>query len=226
MQTKIVQQLPIRDELMLQQIDSGIKVVDCRIRYYAALLLMLSLLHFILCSYCCIAFDAHIAALLSLLILLYCIRSSYCCIAFVAHSYCRIAFVANIVLVVVIALVFVTTIHAHNTSYPSYARIQVGHIVSFSCSGSVIYKRVVQIRRYKDFKSMLQVEGVQSCLPQLKDGDYEGGVRIYHSFRGYKALAEVYGVLAFRLADVTVTPVDALNRRQQKALTKILTGSC
>ena len=119
-----------------------------------------------------------------------------------------------------------TTVHAHSTRthtrYPGYKGIKVGNIVSFSWQDSVTYKRVRGVFEYKDFESMLQAEGVQSCLPHLEDGEYERGVRVYHAFRDYETLAKKYGVVAFRLGDVTVSPVSPLNRRQQIALMKSL----
>ena len=110
--------------------------------------------------------------------------------------------------------------------YSNYANIKVGHIVSFTWKDSVTYKRVTGVFVYKDFKSMLQAEGVRSCLPHLKDGDYERGVRIYHSFRNYEASAKRYGVVAFRITNAIVSTFVAFNRRQQNVLktTLNLTG--
>ena len=96
----------------------------------------------------------------------------------------------------------------------------------------VIYKQVAGVFVYDDFKSMLQVEGVRSCLPHLDDGDIDGGVKLYHSLRNgrctYEELAKKHKVVAFRLRDVIVPPIEALTltRRQESALAKILTGWC
>ena len=73
---------------------------------------------------------------------------------------------------------------------------------------------------YPDFKSTLQAQGVRACLPQLNDGDIEGGVKIYHSFYNYEKLAEQYQVVAFALGDVIIPPIKTLTRTQISELKK------
>ena len=112
--------------------------------------------------------------------------------------------------------------------YPSLKKIKVGDVVFFSWSSTKIYKRVVGVFVYNDFTSMLQAQGVRACLPHLQDSDIDIGVRTYHSFRGrsgstYEALAKKHKVVAFKLGDVVVPPINALTRPQASALTKILT---
>ena len=108
--------------------------------------------------------------------------------------------------------------------YPSLKKIKVGDVVFFSWSSTKIYKRVVGVFVYNDFTSMLQAQGVRACLPHLQDSDIDIGVRTYHSFRGrsgstYEALAKKHKVVAFKLGDVVVPPINALTRPQASALT-------
>ena len=106
--------------------------------------------------------------------------------------------------------------------YPSYTRIKVGDVLEFRWKDRVIYRRVVAVSVYSDFKTMLKIQGVRACLPHLKERDYNGALKFYHSLTNYAQLAIEHRVVAFRLGTIQVPPFQPWNRLQIKKLEKML----
>jgi len=106
--------------------------------------------------------------------------------------------------------------------YPSYTRIKVGDILEFRWKDCVVYRRVVGVSVYSDFETMLKIQGVRACLPHLKERDYNGALKFYHSLTNYAQLAIEHRVVAFRLGTIQVPPFQPWNRLQIKKLEKML----
>jgi len=58
---------------------------------------------------------------------------------------------------------------------------------------------VKQVKVYKTFQEMLQDGGVQRYLPDMKDEDVDGAVKIYHGIPGYQQRAHQNGVVGIKL---------------------------
>ena len=84
----------------------------------------------------------------------------------------------------------------------------MGDTLCFKWKHSEIFKRVVVVFAYNNFKSMLQVQGVRSCLPHLNDGDIEGAVNVYHSFRDYEKLAKKFQNIFLTLKSLIILTLD------------------
>lgn len=57
-----------------------------------------------------------------------------------------------------------------------------------------LHAKVVSLGKYASFQEMLTHEGLHRCLPHASS--IEEGVRVYHSFPGYREMERIYGVLA------------------------------
>lgn len=84
------------------------------------------------------------------------------------------------------------------------AKLKVGDTINFLSKDSndndiQISKRVIYLNKYKSFKDMLTNEGLENCLPRFNSID--DGVRLYHSFPGYRENERNHGVMAIGLAD-------------------------
>lgn len=75
--------------------------------------------------------------------------------------------------------------------------IELGSTIKFVCGPRSITRTVVGIMKYRNFKEMLQNEGVKNCLPGV--GDLDEAVAYYRDLGNYAALELRHGVLAFRL---------------------------
>lgn len=81
-----------------------------------------------------------------------------------------------------------------------FSQIQAGEWIKFTANGDpsdFIYCQVIEKRGYPNFRSMLESEGVDQCLPATQTVDE--GEKIYHSFPGYAENAQKHGVVAFEL---------------------------
>lgn len=82
------------------------------------------------------------------------------------------------------------------------------------------------MKKYDNFRRLLQGEGVRSCLPQLCDDDVDAGVQLYHNFKAngesYAELQMKYKVLALRLGDVDTTPHGPVTRTNITNLGKVV----
>ena len=76
-------------------------------------------------------------------------------------------------------------------------RVRPGHYILFKCDDRRVYVKVVGVRVYPDFKSMLEWEGVERVLPGVRS--MEEAVSIY---RGYYSEAEEkrFGVVAIEIS--------------------------
>lgn len=57
--------------------------------------------------------------------------------------------------------------------------------------------KIKDIKRYNSFKDMLETEGLENVLPGINT--IEEGIRIYHSFPGFKEKEKTVGVVAIHL---------------------------
>ena len=102
--------------------------------------------------------------------------------------------------------------------FPKYRRLHPGDVLKFvnSNTKTFILKKLTSMKPYDNFKLLLQTEGVRSCLPNLKDGDVDAGVHLYHSFKAngesYIELEQKYKVIALRLGDVCTIPYRPVTR--------------
>lgn len=95
--------------------------------------------------------------------------------------------------------------------FTTYRRLQAGDVLKFvKDTENFILKKLTSMKKYENFRLLLQGEGVKSCLPDLQDGDIDSGVQLYHNFKAngesYAKLEMKYKVLALRLGDVNTSP--------------------
>ena len=97
--------------------------------------------------------------------------------------------------------------------FPKYRRLlHPGDVLKFvnSDTKTFILKKLTSMKPYDNFELLLKTEGVRSCLPNLKDGDVDAGVQLYHSFKAngesYVELETKHRVVALRLGDVCTVP--------------------
>ena len=85
--------------------------------------------------------------------------------------------------------------------YPAYHRLKSGDYFKMKdvSSGESCKCRVIYKKEYRDFRTMLEQETVEACLPEHK-GDLTSAVTTYHSFRNgsYAKLAAKFRVVALR----------------------------
>ena len=112
-----------------------------------------------------------------------------------------------------------------------WTKIQVGDLLHFTQADDKtksITRRVLDIRRYADFRDMLETdEMLQGCLPGIND--IEEGLDVYHGFPGYLEASLQHGAVAFKLGDPSIDPAnptgdatehDYLKRRARAQLLK------
>lgn len=63
---------------------------------------------------------------------------------------------------------------------------------------SLLPVKISFLHFYSSFKEMLEHEGIENCLPGIKN--IEEGVQLYHSFPGYKEGEVLYGVLGIGIS--------------------------
>ena len=80
--------------------------------------------------------------------------------------------------------------------YPSYRRVEPGMTIRFVCGKLMCDKIVDRKKVYGSFREMLVGEGVENCLPGVKDIDT--GVSEYHGLYS-ENLRNSYQVVSFRL---------------------------
>eukprot|EP00930_Biecheleria_cincta_P097323 TRINITY_DN89047_c0_g1_i1.p1 TRINITY_DN89047_c0_g1~~TRINITY_DN89047_c0_g1_i1.p1 ORF type:complete len:229 (-),score=33.96 TRINITY_DN89047_c0_g1_i1:553-1239(-) len=73
-----------------------------------------------------------------------------------------------------------------------------GDLISLSSGSRSVTVQVAEVIRFRSFSELLEVCGLQSCLPGCPSLDE--GVRIYHSFPNYEQLAATNGVVAFKIS--------------------------
>lgn len=83
---------------------------------------------------------------------------------------------------------------------PPYDQIKAGNIIKFvGAQTKELHTlcKVINVSVYKSFDGMLRSEGIQNCLPGIKN--IEEAIATYHSFPNYKDGEEKYGVVAFQV---------------------------
>jgi ASC-1-like (ASCH) protein len=79
-------------------------------------------------------------------------------------------------------------------------KIYSGDVIKFknlSNFQDVLFCHVKSKALYRDFKQMLEKEGLERCLPGV--GNIDDDVKVYHSFPGYEEESKKYQVVAFRI---------------------------
>jgi ASC-1-like (ASCH) protein len=64
--------------------------------------------------------------------------------------------------------------------------------------GNTLEAEVVEVRRFKGFKEMLQAYGVEAFLPDF-NGSLDEAVEVYRGFEGYREGEEEFGACAIKL---------------------------
>ena len=113
--------------------------------------------------------------------------------------------------------------------FPKYRRLlHPGDVLKFvnSDTKTFILKKLTSMKPYDTFELLLKTEGVRSCLPNLKDGDVDAGVQLYHSFKAngesYVELEPKYKVIALRLGDVCTIPHRPVTRTNMTDLGQVV----
>lgn len=86
----------------------------------------------------------------------------------------------------------------NNKNIP-FEKIKSGDLISFKNNetGEIIKTKVIYIKKYVDFKTMLENEGPENVLSSK--GTIEEGIESYNKFEGYKEGVKKYGVYAIRI---------------------------
>jgi len=79
-----------------------------------------------------------------------------------------------------------------------FEQMEKDDIIIFSSSTETLKCIVTGTEVYDSFYEMLEKEGIQNCLPDVKN--IKEGVEIYHGFGNYKKDAKKYGVKAIRIS--------------------------
>ena len=112
--------------------------------------------------------------------------------------------------------------------FPKYHHLHPGDVLKFvnSYTKTFILKKLTSMKPYDNFRLLLKKEGVRSCLPNLKDGDVDAGVHLYHSFNAngesYVELEPKYKVIALRLGDVCTIPHRPVTRNNMTDLGQVV----
>ncbi|KFY82617.1 hypothetical protein V498_08530 [Pseudogymnoascus sp. VKM F-4517 (FW-2822)] len=78
---------------------------------------------------------------------------------------------------------------------PKYAAIVADSKINL---GNTLEAEVVEVRRFKGFKEMLQAYGVEAFLPDF-NGSLDEAVEVYRGFEGYREGEEEFGACAIKL---------------------------
>jgi ASC-1-like (ASCH) protein len=82
-----------------------------------------------------------------------------------------------------------------------YIQLKPGDLIKFKDTSDfqdTIFCRVESRTLYKNFKEMLENEGLKNCLPGVNN--LEEGIKTYQSFPNFKEDAKKYQVVAFRIS--------------------------
>lgn len=77
---------------------------------------------------------------------------------------------------------------------PAYQHVKPGDAIRLISDEEELLVSVTKLKRYATFAQMLEVEGLQNCLPGVEN--HQEGVALYHSFANYKEQEKNLGVLA------------------------------
>ena len=112
--------------------------------------------------------------------------------------------------------------------FPKYRHLHPGDVLKFvnSYTKKFILKKLTSMKPYDNFRLLLKEEGVRSCLPNLKDGDVDTGVQLYHSFKAngksYVELEHKHKVIALRLGEVFTIPHRPVTRTNMTDLGQVV----
>ncbi|KFY51914.1 hypothetical protein V497_08760 [Pseudogymnoascus sp. VKM F-4516 (FW-969)] len=73
--------------------------------------------------------------------------------------------------------------------------------------GNTLEAEVVEVRRFKSFREMLQAYGVEAFLPDF-NGSLDDAVEVYRGFRGYREGEEEFGACAIKLMGPEIAHLD------------------
>lgn len=79
---------------------------------------------------------------------------------------------------------------------PRYTQMEVGDLIHFLYGPHVVSRKIKGKAMYKTFRQMLTVEGIQNCLPGVKDLDE--GIAFYNNLYSQRQ----NDVVAFQLEEV------------------------
>lgn len=91
------------------------------------------------------------------------------------------------------------TVEGRINSHP-FNHWEVGQTVEFFCGQDAARCQIVAITAYPSFRAMLEGEGVQACLPNVRSVD--AGAEIYRRIPRYEEKAQRHGVLGIKLKRV------------------------
>lgn len=82
-----------------------------------------------------------------------------------------------------------------------FKRFVIGSYIKFNCENKYIICKILNKTEYNSFKSMLENEGIQNCLPNCND--INEAIEIYRNIGNYRNL-EKNGVIAIKFNSVNV----------------------
>ena len=81
---------------------------------------------------------------------------------------------------------------------PEYLALKPKDRICFTDTTGKCYEaEVLKVRKFSDFKSMIETSTLQACLPGVTS--IQQGVDIYRSFPGYKESEKTLGVVAIHI---------------------------
>ena len=82
-------------------------------------------------------------------------------------------------------------------AYDSYLTWKKGDVIQFQCrgSGEMLEMEIVSVCLYVNILHMLRAKTVTACLPHVRMGDVQAGVREYENMLSMDDLRK-YGVIA------------------------------
>lgn len=81
---------------------------------------------------------------------------------------------------------------------PTYLALKPKQLICFKDpSGRSCQVEVSKVRRFEDFKTMLEASDIKKCIPDSES--IEEAVEIYRSFPGYRAQEKILGVVAIHI---------------------------
>lgn len=90
------------------------------------------------------------------------------------------------------------TVEGRINSYP-FKNLKIGTKINFFCTGSQdVTCEVIKVTEYRNFREMLEKEGVSACLGKAVRS-LDDGVRIYDGIPGYQQKAAQNGVLGIKI---------------------------
>lgn len=84
-----------------------------------------------------------------------------------------------------------------------FAKLRVGEHIKFFCGNESVISEITALKPYDSFADMLEKEGVERCLPDIKS--LKAAIDVYNNIPRYAQKADQFGVLAIHLKKITQT---------------------